>query len=393
MTISLKQYIKKLIKAGEECDEGIIGELLNKAKDDGYELSLIVLEESSRWEPDGCKRTAIIDVDYELRLADVILAKWSTTYGRLYSEPNMGNRSWIEELDTDIPSEITEILEVANIDIDEPDVPEDESLDEYDYKEENEDYGEDDDEEQVEVEDNLTAGVTYKSYDYKTTDDYDSLLVKANQGDSEAQLLIGHAYEEGGYLFGVWNEQDYVIANKYYRMSAEQGNIEAMFQLGATYTGCYDEEGEEIIAVDNDEVVKWITLAVENGHIDAQNFLGTMYRSGSYIEEDLDEAIKWFKLAATQGHVYSQTYLGYMYNIGEGVVQDYSEAMKWTKLAAAQGNADAQFNIGWMYYHGHGVPVNKKAAKKWYRIAYNNGHEIAGEHLWEFKNTTDEDQW
>ena len=377
MTQTTKQYIKKLIKAGKEYDEEQVTNLLGNAKKDGYELFLIVLNESSRWEPNGYKRIAIIDIDYELRLADAILAKWSTTYGRLYTEPNMGNRSWVEEFETDIPSGIADILEIAKIDIDEPDVPEDESLDEYDYKEE-------DDDEEEEEEDSLTDSVTYKSYEYKTTDDYDSLLVKVNQGDSEAQLLIGHAYEEGGYLFGVWNEQDYVIANKYYRMSAEQGNIEAMFQLGATYTGCYDEEGEEIIAVDNDEVVKWITLAVENGHIDAQNFLGTMYRSGSYIEEDLDEAIKWFKLAATQGHVYSQTYLGYMYNIGEGMVQDYSEAMKWTKLAAAQGNADAQFNIGWMYYHGHGVPVNKKAAKKWYRIAYNNGHEIAGEHLWEF---------
>jgi TPR repeat protein len=257
-----------------------------------------------------------------------------------------------------------------------------------DYNEEDEDYGEDDDK----GEDNLTAGVTYKPYDYKTTGDYDSLLVKANQGDAEAQLLIGHAYEKGGFLFGRDIEQDYVLANKYYRMSAEQGNTEAMFQLGATYTGCYDEEGEEIIANDNNEVVKWITLAAKNGHINAQNYLGTMYRSGSYIEENPDEAIKWFKLAANQGHVYSQTYLGYMYNIGEGVDQDYSESMKWTQLAAAQGNNDAQFNIGWMYYHGHGVPVNKKVAKKWYRIACNNGHEIAGEHLWEFKNTTDEDQ-
>ena len=390
MTQTVKQYIKKLIKAGKEYDKDQITHLLENAKKDAYELSLNVLNESSRWEPNGYTRTAILDIDYELRLADEILAKWSTTYGRLYTEPNMGNRSWVEEFDTDIPSGITDILEVANIDIDEPNVPEDESLDEYDYKEEeDEDNGEDDDEE--EEEDNLTAGVTYKSYDYKTSHDYDSLLVKANNGDAEAQLLIGHAYEEGGFLFGRDFEQDYVLAAKYYRMSAELGNSEAMYQLGVKCTGCYNEEGEDIIAEDDDEVVKWITLAAENGHIGAQNYLGSMYRNGNYIEENLDEAIKWFKLAAAQGHVYSQTYLGYMYNIGEGVVQDYSEAMKWTKLAAAQGNTDAQFNIGWMYYHGHGVPVNKKLAKKWYRIACKNGHEIAAEHLWEFKDVSDED--
>ena len=387
MAVSLKQYIKKLIKAGKGSDEVQIANLLDNAIKDGYELSLNVLDENSRWVPSGYNRTAIIDVDYELRLADAILAKWSTTYGRLYSEPNMGNRSWIEELDTDIPSGITDILEVANIDIDEPDVPEDESLDEYDYNEEDEDYGEDDDK----GEDNLTAGVTYKPYDYKTTGDYDSLLVKANQGDSEAQLLIGHAYEEGGYLFGGEIEQDYVLAAKFYRMAAELGNTEAMFQLGMKYTGCWNADGEDVIINDDDEVVKWIMLSAENGHIGAQNLLGTMYRSGSYIEENLDEAIKWFKLAANQGHVYSQTYLGYMYNIGEGVDQDYSEAMKWTRLAAAQGNADAQFNIGWMHYHGHGVAVNKNLARKWYRIACNNGHEIAGEHLWKFKKIPDID--
>ena len=385
MIQTTKQYKKKLIKAGKENDEEQITYLLDNAKKDGYELSLMVLDESSRWEPSGYKRTAIIDIDYELRLADAILAKWSTTYGRLYTEPNMGNRSWVEEFETDIPSGIADILEVAKIDIDEPDVPEDESLDEFDYKEEEDDV--DDNEE----DNNLTDSVTYKSYDYKTTHDYELLLVKANQGDAEAQLLIGHAYEEGGFLFGRDFEQDYVLAAKYYRMAAVLGNTQAMFQLGIKYTGCWNADGEDVIVNDDDEVVKWITLAAESGHISAQNYLGTMYRSGSYIEENLDEAIKWFKLAATQGHVYSQTYLGYMYNIGEGVDQDYSEAMKWTRLAAAQGNNDAQFNIGWMYYHGHGVLVNKKVAKKWYRIAYDNGHEIAGEHLWEFKDVTSED--
>ena len=59
------------------------------------------------------------------------------------------------------------------------------------------------------------------------------------------------------------------------------------------------------------------------------------------------EAVKWYRKAAEQGHADAQTYLGYCYKSGQGVPKDYSEAVKWYRKAAEQGNASAQNNLGY----------------------------------------------
>ena len=388
MTEKLRKYIKKLIKAGEQYDEELIRFTINKAKEDSYELSLIYVDERVDWEVNGSNRNAIMHIEYELQLGGSSVANWFSEYVGEYGD--MGTGWWISEIESTQPDGIDEILSVAEIEIKTPDVPEPESLDDF------EDEDEDEDEDNL-VTDNIAKQLNFQDYNYSSSDDFDTLSTKAAQGDPRAQLLIGHAYEEGCYSYGgvsfshMTIDQNYALAVKFYRMAAEQGNTEAMYQLGVKYTGCTDENSNIIIVNDNDEVSKWLHLAAEAGHAGAQNFLGWMYREGEYTHKNQKEAIKWCTLAAAQGHQSSQSRLGAMYNLGEGVEQNYSESMKLFNLAAAQGNADAQFNIGWMYDKGQGVPINKIMAKKWYKIACNNGHELGCEYLWKFKKIPDID--
>lgn len=58
--------------------------------------------------------------------------------------------------------------------------------------------------------------------------------------------------------------------------------------------------------------------------------------------QDSNEAVKWYLKAAEQGHADAQFYLGVAYDNGWGVRQDYSEAVKWYRKAAEQGLAQAQ---------------------------------------------------
>jgi len=136
---------------------------------------------------------------------------------------------------------------------------------------------------------------------------------------------------------------DYAAAYKEFKAAADQGNADAQFLLGRMY-----DEGEGV-PKDFAEAVKWFRKAADGGNADAQVRLGTMYHFGLRdtrlgVPQDDGEAVKWFRKAAHQGNAHGQTHLGRMYDKGEGVPQDYVKAHMWFNLAAAQGDDIARWN-------------------------------------------------
>ena len=73
---------------------------------------------------------------------------------------------------------------------------------------------------------------------------------------------------------------------------------------------------------------EWKPLA-EQGDVEAQFNLGIMYQNGNGVLKDKTEAVKWYRLSAEQGYASAQYNLGVMYDEGNGVLKDYSEAVKW----------------------------------------------------------------
>ena len=116
----------------------------------------------------------------------------------------------------------------------------------------------------------------------------------------------------------------------------------------------------------------WRPLAAQ-GHADAQNNLGRMYRKGQGVSSNSQEAVKWWRLAAAQGVAEAQNNLGFMYESGTGVAQDLKEAEKWYRLAAAQGVTEAQIFLGVMYENGQGVVRDYVQAQMWYLLSAANG--------------------
>ena len=88
---------------------------------------------------------------------------------------------------------------------------------------------------------------------------------------------------------------------------------------------------------DYNEAFKGWKLAAEQGDVEAQYNLGLTYANGEGVPQDLEAALKWWKLAAEQGSADAQSDLGVMDQSGIGVPQDYKEALKWNKLAGEQG--------------------------------------------------------
>ena len=87
--------------------------------------------------------------------------------------------------------------------------------------------------------------------------------------------------------------------------------------------------------------------AAEDGDVNAQYNLGSCYENGEGVAKDQVEAVKWFYKAAEQGHPEAQYNLGLCYEFGKGVTADLAEAVKWFRKAAEQGHENAIRNLSW----------------------------------------------
>lgn len=121
--------------------------------------------------------------------------------------------------------------------------------------------------------------------------------------------------------------------------SVDKDNVGVQYYLGFIY-----KEGRGV-AVNEGEAFKWYRKASEQGHLDAQYELGSLYckKLGSlYCEKDAKEMFEWFHKSAIQGNVKAQYMLGFLYDSGFGVARNVYEAVRWYRMAAEQGDTAAK---------------------------------------------------
>ncbi len=109
------------------------------------------------------------------------------------------------------------------------------------------------------------------------------------------------------------------------------------------------------------------------GNLEAQFELGLLYFNGQGVEQDYTQAAHWYRQAAEQGHAEGQYNLGVHYDTGQGVEQDYRQAAHWYRQAAEQGHAEGQFRLGALYFLGQGVEQDYRQAYVWSIIAKASG--------------------
>jgi TPR repeat protein len=81
----------------------------------------------------------------------------------------------------------------------------------------------------------------------------------------------------------------------------------------------------------------------------------------------------WFRKAAEQGEVQAQTSLGTMYGKGVGVQKNTAEAVRWYRRAAEQGDSIAQYNLAFVYIEGDGIPQDFTTAYMWANLSAMTG--------------------
>lgn len=97
------------------------------------------------------------------------------------------------------------------------------------------------------------------------------------------------------------------------------------------------------------------------------------YRGNEYLAVGkYDDAMKLLTLASDQGHVEARANLAGMYMQGMGVPVDYVKAMKLYQLSAEAGDYASQFGLGSIYMDGKGVNKDPLQALEWYSKALVN---------------------
>lgn len=268
------------------------------------------------------------------------------------------------------------------------------------------------------------------------------LLIRARQGDPEAQLQLGLRHYRGEGC-----PPDPVTAADWVFKAAQSDLAEAQFVLGA-----FHQNGEGVIR-DPAQAAIWYRKAAEQGHVGAQFNLGYALETGEGVDANREEAISWYQKAAGHGdqdaiealrelglweegdpgpeeelerragdgdataqyqlgirlaredsaakdlkrgvqllihaaeqnHAGAQSALGALHHQGLGMPQDLPEAVRLYRLAAEQGHATAQFNLGYCYEIGDGVDQNEDEAILWYAKAAEQGDEEATAALAELK--------
>ena len=194
----------------------------------------------------------------------------------------------------------------------------------------------------------------------------EDMLRLADEGDALVQLYVA-----GMYLFGYGVPRDYSEAVKWFRKAAEQGNVDALNNLGVAYR---DGQG---VPQDYAEAVKWFLKAAQKGSQIAPASLGALYANGQGVPRDFAEAVKWFRVGAELGNAWAQYDLGVAHYEGKGVRQDYAKSVAWFRRAAEQGFAEAQNNLGHMYKDGLGVRKDLSEAAKWIGRAAEQGNPFS----------------
>ena len=177
---------------------------------------------------------------------------------------------------------------------------------------------------------------------------------KADQGDPEAMTNVGTLYNLG---LGV--KRDFGKAAEWYEKAAQLGFVLAQFNLANLY---YNGQG---VSRDLKQAARWYTAAAQGGHAKAQLYLAQMYEGGDGVDENQETALAWYQKAADQELPDAQYELGKKLIYGDDVAADLTKGTDLVLKAAEQRFVKAQILIADCYWRARGVPKNVIEAYVW----------------------------
>ncbi len=180
---------------------------------------------------------------------------------------------------------------------------------------------------------------------------------KAESGDADAQYGAGAVYR-------FYNPKKAII---WFRKAAEQGHGDAQYFLGDAYMRGVG------VAQDIGESIKWLTKSAEQGQGRAKHALWIAYSmAAAYVEVYADETVKESAILSLKKS--AEHWLGEAKKQHIQYWPDKSEGLRWFRRKAERGDVEAQFMMGYAYSGVEGVAQDQIEAVRWYRMAAEQGH-------------------
>ena len=153
------------------------------------------------------------------------------------------------------------------------------------------------------------------------------------KGKDELKLIADSFY------YGNKESRCYKTAFKFYKLSAEKGNMKAMSSLAHMYLNGIGTSKNTKLAYE------WYIKLAELGDSEGQVILGNAYKNGIYINGDNSKAAIWYIRASNQGNIEAMIELSFLYKYGTGVERDLNIAYELLNRARKLGSGEASIHL------------------------------------------------
>ena len=170
------------------------------------------------------------------------------------------------------------------------------------------------------------------------------LFTKAENGDAQAQYLLGLKYYEGDKV-----NKDISLALEWLEQAVDQGVVEA----------------RDLVAKIQAEPLTNLLVRAAKGEAKAKYNLGLEYYEGNKVKQDIQMALEWLAQAQRQGVIEAQ-------NLSVTICRERDYALlslSQLLTKAESGDAYAQYLFGLKYYQAQGVEKNIETALLWFQQA------------------------
>lgn len=183
------------------------------------------------------------------------------------------------------------------------------------------------------------------------------------------------------YLRG--NQINLEKAEPWLKKLAQNGDLNSQFQLANVYriyARASEISDKSKVQVYYKEAAKWMEKVADAGIAMAKHLLGSMLLEGQGLTQDNTRGIDLLTQAAENGYLDSQYDLATIYDKGKyGITADPAKALSWYKKVAEQNSDEksvtiALYQIGQFYLEGKGVGINYKEAAEWLKKAAKKGY-------------------
>lgn len=154
---------------------------------------------------------------------------------------------------------------------------------------------------------------------------------------------------------------NYSEAFKQFSKLANNGDPDAQFMLGHMY-----EYGEGV-PKDAAQALIWLKKAADQGNASAQFKVGYLYDIGEGVPQDRETAKQWYKKSLITSQGREGVTAGELFLNGNGVPKDIPTGLKWIERGAQYGDMDANLRLEEIYELGEeGVKKDPVKAEYYY---------------------------